>query len=133
MASGDADTFKIIGEKNGISLWIGNGTIPSSGLTDPVAKTVSYTSADVSGYTTTEDYVGKYLDTSNGYALVTEDNKDLLSITPGTTGAYTAESVPLPITPKLGWCYVDAKTGNFYIYDGSSWTNTSTKWTGAFL
>ena len=40
---------------------------------------------------------------------------------------------PLTITPQLGWCYVDASTGDFYIYDGSTWKDSGTQWSGAFL
>jgi len=39
-------------------------------------------------FTTTDDYVGYYVIISDAYVKVTEDNKNSLSITPGTTEAY---------------------------------------------
>lgn len=44
-----------------------------------------------------------------------------------------ADGTPLKVTPGLGWCYVDASTGAFWIYDGSAWNDTGEKWTGGFL
>ena len=44
-----------------------------------------------------------------------------------------ADGTPLKVTPALGWCYVDASTGAFWIYDGSTWNDTGEKWTGGFL
>lgn len=48
--------------------------------------------SEVSGYdqfTTTTDYVGYYVLVGDAYTLVTADNKDTLSITAGTTIAYS--------------------------------------------
>ena len=39
----------------------------------------------------------------------------------------------LPVEPQLGWFYIDATTGKFYIYNGTDWTDTEEKWTGGFL
>lgn len=47
--------------------------------------------------------------------------------------ATDADGDPLVITPQLGWCYVDASTGDFYIYDGSTWKDSGAQWSGAFL
>ena len=50
--------------------------------------------------------------------------------------ATDADGDPLVITPQLGWCYVDVSSdgkGTFYIYDGTTWQSTESKWTGAFL
>ncbi len=44
-----------------------------------------------------------------------------------------ADGTPLKVTPVLGWCYVDASSGAFWIYDGSAWNDTGEKWTGGFL
>lgn len=47
--------------------------------------------------------------------------------------AKDANGDPLEVTPQLGWCYVDATTGDFYIYDGSAWNDSGAQWSGAFL
>ncbi len=47
--------------------------------------------------------------------------------------ASKSDGTPLPITPQLGWFYVDADTGDFYIFNGTNWTDTNEKWTGGFL
>ena len=35
--------------------------------------------------------------------------------------------------PSMGWFYIDAMTGTIWIYNGTQWNTTSTKWTGGFL
>jgi hypothetical protein len=61
--------------------------------------------------------------------------------TPPTSGepfydpvAVDSDGQPLEVSPKLGWFYIDASTGDFYIYDGmGAWTDTGEKWVGGFL
>lgn len=43
------------------------------------------------------------------------------------------DGTPVKVTPKLGWFYIDASTGELWIYDGSAWNDTGEKWTGGFL
>lgn len=47
--------------------------------------------------------------------------------------ATAQDGTPLKVTPKLGWFYIDASTGELWIYDGSAWNDTGEKWTGGFL
>lgn len=44
-----------------------------------------------------------------------------------------ANGTPLEVTPTLGWLYVDASSGAFWIYDGTAWNDTGEKWTGGSL
>ena len=46
---------------------------------------------------------------------------------------HPGEYIPLVVAPKLGWGYVDATTGDFYIYDGTQWNDSGAQWSGAFL
>ena len=144
-----ATSVKLLAESYYSKLWIGAGTAPDAFdlstytgsdayFGDPVAKTTFTKSVDVSSYTSTSDYVGKFVkDPSTGELVeVTNTNKDSLdiSVTGTKTPAWDVYAdKPLPITPQLGWCYVDASTGDFYIFDGSTWQSTESKWTGAFL
>lgn len=48
---------------------------------------------------------------------------------PSNPGQY----IPLVVKPQLGWFYIDAETGTFWIWDDTQWFNTGEIWTGGFL
>lgn len=60
---------------------------PQGGSIGPV----TYSEVTIATPATTSDYVGYYVDVANVKTLVTNDNKDSLSIDPGTTKAYERE------------------------------------------
>lgn len=116
------------------------------GTTRAYSTQVVSAEVDASSFSTTADYVGYFVlipptPTPTSLVEVTSDNKDNLEIIPGVTVAYSSaismEEVPVEVTPKLGWFYVDATTGNFYIYTGGNtgngWGSAIGKWTGGFL
>ncbi len=108
-----ATTLKIIAEKYYSKLWIGNGTAPDAlDMTD--LDTAGLFNPQTANYF--HDPIAmthlKYKDANNEYQTV---------------------SAPLPVTPKVGWFYIDATTGNFYIFNGASWGSSIGKWTGGFL
>ncbi len=114
----------------------------SAGTTHAYSSQDLRSSVDVSSFVSTGDYVGKYIiippmPVYGAFVEVTSGNKDSLGIIPGVTVAYTSQitktETAVEITPQLGWCYVDASTGDFYIYDGSTWKDSGTQWSGAFL
>ena len=132
----DIGTFVEVSSTNKDSLDITPGTTHAYSSQD------LRSGADVSSFVSTSDYVGKYIiipptPVYGAFVEVTSGNKDSLGIIPGVTVAYTSQitmtETAVEITPQLGWCYVDASTGDFYIYDGSTWADTGAQWSGTFL
>lgn len=49
-------------------------------------------------------------------------------------GGTVYDNKPLPVTPKLGWFYIDATSGDLYIWSSTSkWGTAVGTWTGGFL
>ena len=88
------DGFPTIGDLTGATVYYSGGVVRVP-TTNDYAFVIADTSKAtiVSGYqsfTTTAEYVGYYVMYNNVSTLVTADNKDNVSITPGTTVAYVA-------------------------------------------
>ena len=76
-------------------------------------------------FKTTDDYVGLYIDSNDAKTEVTDSNKDILSITPGTSEAYSK------LNKNDVWIYtgedlyIDAQTDTEDQFDYTKATKTS--------
>ena len=104
MTSFTQSTVKVIQEKYYAKLWIGEGAPPSA----------------------LED-IGTPTDDSEYFA-------DPVARGPVKIGSTVYEDKPLPVTPQLGWFYIDASTGDLYIWSTTGkWGSAVGTWTGGFL
>jgi len=120
----DATVVTLIAEKYYAKLWMGNGTAPATldmeNLPNGFNENAVYFS----------DPVAK-CNISNPAFDPTQPE--------GPSNVKVFVNMPVPITPKQGWFYIDGSTGNIYIYNeangntAAGWKSTSTKWSGGFL
>jgi hypothetical protein len=96
---------------SGLMVTEDNLTSGFTGKLTPFA--VRYNTVNVGSFTETSSYIGKYVSSSdNTYILVTNTNKDNLSITAGTTPCYTLEQYVKP-SSTLVTNLLDAGDGKY--------------------